>query len=274
MCRDIAMRFNHTYGEHFVLPEAMVEEGEPKVLSGLDGRKMSKSYGNIIPLFAPADELRKLIFQITTNSLQPGEVKDPDTCTLFEIYSAFASHEETLAIRKAYANGIGWGDMKGQLFEYLNDYLTPARKRYDEIITDPAYIESELQKGAAKARAQSEPFMERLRSAVGIMSLVGDMGAKHTATKVKKELTQEEQAKVDAGKAKAMAIAKQRAEQEVLQLASQVDDLINTIEASSDPKVAGEEALLGLQVQIDGAKKKAKKNLQQTFQLLEQRLIS
>ena len=274
MCRDIAMRFNHTYGEHFVLPEAMVEEGEPKVLSGLDGRKMSKSYGNIIPLFAPADELRKLIFQITTNSLQPGEVKDPDTCTLFEIYSAFASHEETLAIRKAYANGIGWGDMKGQLFEYLNDYLTPARKRYDEIITDPAYIESELQKGAAKARAQSEPFMERLRSAVGIMSLVGDMGAKHTATKVKKELTQEEQAKVDAGKAKAMAIAKQRAEQEVLQLASQVDDLINTIEASSDPKVAGEEALLGLQVQIDGAKKKAKKTLQQTFQLLEQRLIS
>ena len=274
MCRDIAMRFNHTYGEHFVLPEAMVEEGEPKVLSGLDGRKMSKSYGNIIPLFAPADELRKLIFQITTNSLQPGEVKDPDTCTLFEIYSAFASHEETLAIRKAYANGIGWGDMKGQLFEYLNDYLTPARRRYDEIITDPAYIESELQKGAAKARAQSEPFMERLRSAVGIMSLVGDMGAKHTATKVKKELTQEEQAKVDAGKAKAMAIAKQRAEQEVLQLASQVDDLINTIKASSDPKVAGEEALLGLQVQIDGAKKKAKKTLQQTFQLLEQRLTS
>jgi len=274
MCRDIAMRFNHTYGEHFVLPEAMVDEGEAKVLSGLDGRKMSKSYGNIIPLFAPADELKKLIFQITTNSLQPGEVKDPDTCTLFEIYSAFASHEETLAIREAYANGIGWGDMKGQLFEYLNDYLTPARKRYDEIITDPAYIESELQKGAAKARAHSEPFMQRLRSAVGIMSLVGDLGTKQAGAKAKKELTQEEQAKVDAGKAKGIAIAKQRAEQEVRQLALQVDDLINTINTSSDPKAAGVEMLASLRTQIDGAKKKAKKTLQQTLELLEQRLTS
>ena len=268
------MRFNHTYGEHFVLPEALVDEGDAKVLSGLDGRKMSKSYGNIIPLFAPADELKKLIFQITTNSLQPGEVKDPDTCTLFEIYSAFASHEETLAIRKAYANGIGWGDMKGQLFEYLNDYLTPARKRYDEIITDPAYIESELQKGAAKARAHSEPFMQRLRSAVGIMSLVGDLGAKQSGAKAKKELTKEEQAKVDAGKAKGIAIAKQRAEQESQQLAFEVDDLINTINTSSDPKAAGEEILAGLRTQIDGAKKKAKKTLQQTLELLEQRLTS
>ena len=195
MCRDIAMRFNHTYGEHFVLPEAMVDEGEPKVLSGLDGRKMSKSYGNIIPLFAPADELKKLISQITTNSLQPGEAKDPDSCTLFEIYSAFASPEETLVVRQAYANGIGWGDMKGQLFEYLNDYLTPARKRYEEIMTDPAYIEAELQKGAAKARAHSEPFMQRLRSAVGIMSLVGGVETKTTGVKVKKELNQAEQAK-------------------------------------------------------------------------------
>jgi tryptophanyl-tRNA synthetase len=252
----------------------MVDKGEAKVLSGLDGRKMSKSYGNIIPLFAPADELKKLIFQITTNSLQPGEVKDPDTCTLFEIYSAFASQEETLMIRKAYANGIGWGDMKGQLFEYLNDYLSPARKRYDEIITDPAYIESELQKGALKARAQSEPFMQRLRSAVGIMSLVGDLGAKQTLTKAKKELTQEEQAKVNAGKAKAMEIAKQRAEQEAQQLALKVDDLINAITISNDPKAAGEELRAGLQTQIDGAKKKAKKTLQQTLELLEQRLTS
>ena len=274
MCRDIAMRFNHTYGEHFVLPEAMVEEGEPKVLSGLDGRKMSKSYGNIIPLFAPADELRKLIFQITTNSLQPGEVKDPQTCTLFEIYSAFASHEETMVIRQAYANGIGWGEMKGQLFEYLNDYLSPARKRYDEIITDPAYIESELQKGAAKARAHSEPFMQRLRSAVGIMSLVAESGATHHATKVKKELNPEAQAKADAGKAKAMAIAKQRADEDAQQLVMQVDELLKKIGASNNPQAAGEEALEALQTQINGAKKKAKKNLQQTFELLQQRLSS
>lgn len=272
MCRDIAMRFNHSYGEHFVLPEAMVDEGEPKVLSGLDGRKMSKSYGNIIPLFAPADELKKLIFQITTNSLQPGEVKDPDSCTLFEIYSAFASPEETLMVRQAYANGIGWGDMKGQLFEYLNHYLTPARKRYEEIMTDPAYIEAELQKGAAKARAHSEPFMQRLRSAVGIMSLVGGVETKNTGVKAKKELNQAEQAKVDAGKAKAIAIAKQRVEQETQQVALEVEALVKTIKSSSDPKAASEQAIRALQEKVDGAKKKAKKNLQQTLELLKQQL--
>ena len=272
MCRDIAMRFNHTYGEHFVLPEAMVDEGEPKVLSGLDGRKMSKSYGNIIPLFAPADELKKLISQITTNSLQPGEAKDPDSCTLFEIYSAFASPEETLVVRQAYANGIGWGDMKGQLFEYLNDYLTPARKRYEEIMTDPAYIEAELQKGAAKARAHSEPFMQRLRSAVGIMSLVGGVETKTTGVKVKKELNQVERAKVDAGKAKAIAIAKQRVQQEAQQVALEVEALVKTIKSSSDPKAASEQVLRALQEKVGGAKKKAKKTLQQTLELLKQQL--
>jgi len=272
MCRDIAMRFNHSYGEHFVLPEAMVDEGEPKVLSGLDGRKMSKSYGNIIPLFAPADELKKLIFQITTNSLQPGEVKDPDSCTLFEIYSAFASPEETLMVRQAYANGIGWGDMKSQLFEYLNHYLTPARKRYEEIMTDPAYIEAELQKGAAKARAHSEPFMQRLRSAVGIMSLVGGVETKTTGVKAKKDLNQAEQAKVDAGKAKAIAIAKQRVEQETQQVALEVEALVKTIKSSSDPKAASEQAIRALQEKVDGAKKKAKKTLQQTLELLKQQL--
>ena len=272
MCRDIAMRFNHSYGEHFVLPEAMVDEGEPKVLSGLDGRKMSKSYGNIIPLFAPADELKKLIFQITTNSLQPGEVKDPDSCTLFEIYSAFASPEETLMVRQAYANGIGWGDMKGQLFEYLNHYLTPARKRYEEIMTDPAYIEAELQKGAAKARAHSEPFMQRLRSAVGIMSLVGGVETKTTGVKAKKDLNQAEQAKVDAGKAKAIAIAKQRVEKETQQVALEVEALVKTIKSSSDPKAASEQAIRALQEKVDGAKKKAKKTLQQTLELLKQQL--
>jgi len=272
MCRDIAMRFNHTYGEHFVLPEAMVDEGEPKVLSGLDGRKMSKSYGNIIPLFAPADELKKLISQITTNSLQPGEAKDPDSCTLFEIYSAFASPEETLVVRQAYANGIGWGDMKGQLFEYLNDYLTPARKRYEEIMTDPAYIEAELQKGAAKARTHSEPFMQRLRSAVGIMSLVGGVETKTTGVKVKKELNQAEQAKVDAGKAKAIAIAKQRVQQEAQEVALEVEALVKTIKSSSDPKAASEQVLRALQEKVGGAKKKAKKTLQQTLELLKQQL--
>ena len=272
MCRDIAMRFNHTYGEHFVLPEAMVEEGDSKVLSGLDGRKMSKSYGNIIPLFAPADELKKLIFQITTNSLQPGQEKDPETCTLFEIYSSFASEQETLAMRNAYANGIGWGEMKGQLFEYLNEYLTPARKRYDVIIKDPSYIEAQLQKGALKARAHSQPFMQRLRSAVGIMSFVGGVESKNCSAKVKKELTPQEQIKADAGKAKAVAIAKQRAEQELQEINLKVDSLMEGIKQSGNEKTAAIAAVTQLKLQIDSAKKKAKKTLQLTLELLEKRL--
>ena len=273
MCRDIAMRFNHTYGEHFVLPEAMVDEGDAKVLSGIDGRKMSKSYGNIIPLFAPTDELRKLIMQITTNSLQPGEVKDPATCTLFEIYSAFATAEETQAVRLEYANGIGWGEMKNKLFDYVDAYVSPARGRYNQIIADPAYIEAELQKGALKARAHSEPFMHKLRSAVGIMSLASDLDTKSNTGKAKKELSIEAQAKADAGKAKALAIAKQRAEQEAQQLAQQVDQLMAQINASEDAQVAGEEAVEGLHLQIQNATKKTRKGLQKTLQLLQQRLL-
>ena len=272
MCRDIAMRFNHTYGDHFVLPEAMVEEGEPKVLSGLDGRKMSKSYGNIIPLFAPADELRKLISQITTNSLQPGEPKDPDTCTLFEIYSAFATAEETMSMRLAYANGIGWGDMKGQLFEYLDAYLSPARQRYTQIISDPAYVEAELQKGASKAREQSAPFMDRLRAAVGIKSLVSDLNLKASGAKVKKELTAEEQVKADAGKAKAMEIAKQRAHEDAQKVIAEVDAIMARVAADHDPVAAGVAEINQLQQKITDAKKKARKTLQQTLELLEQRL--
>lgn len=272
MCRDIAMRFNHTYGEHFVLPEAMVDEGDAKVLSGLDGRKMSKSYGNIIPLFAPTDELRKLIMQITTNSLQPGQAKDPETCTLFEIYRAFASAQETQVVREEYANGIAWGDMKVKLFDYLDAYLSPARARYNDIIADPGYIEAELQKGALKARAHSEPFMQQLRSAVGIMSLSGKVESKRSAGKVKKELTAQEQAKVDAGKAKAIAIAKQRTEQAAQQLAQQVDQWLVTINASANPTQAGLDLIVDLQQQIEKAKKKARKQLQQSLELLEQRL--
>jgi tryptophanyl-tRNA synthetase len=272
MCRDIAMRFNHTYGEHFVLPEAMVDESDAKVLSGLDGRKMSKSYGNIIPLFAPTDELRKLIMQITTNSLKPGQTKDPETCTLFEIYRAFASAQETQIIRQEYTNGIAWGDMKAKLFDYLDAYLSPARARYNDIIADPGYIEAELQKGALKARAHSEPFMQQLRSAVGIMSLSGKVENKPSTGKAKKELTVQEQAKVDAGKAKAVAIAKQRTEQAAQQLAQQVDQWLATINASANPKQAGLDQVVDLQQQIESAKKKARKQLQQGLELLKQRL--
>lgn len=170
MTRDIASRFNHIYKPLFVLPEAVVDE-KTAVLSGLDGRKMSKSYNNTIPLFEPEKKLRKLIMKIKTNSLEPGEPKDPEGCTLFEIYQAFATEEETQALRTRYADGIAWGDMKQFLFEYLNDHLAAPRNKYLELMADPGHIEAVLQRGAEKARRLSIPFLQEIREAVGIRNL-------------------------------------------------------------------------------------------------------
>jgi len=170
MTRDIAARFNHTYKSLFVLPEAVVDE-KTAVLSGLDGRKMSKSYNNTIPLFEPEKKLRKLIMKIKTNSLEPGEPKDPEGCTLFEIYQAFATEKETQELRTRYANGIAWGEMKQFLFEYLNDHLAAPREKYLELMADPGHIEAVLLKGAEKARQLSIPFLKEIREAVGIRNL-------------------------------------------------------------------------------------------------------
>lgn len=170
MARDIAARFNHLYGEHFVLPEAVVDE-KTAVLVGLDGRKMSKSYGNTIPLFEPEKTLRKLIMRIKTNSLPPEAPKDPDTCTLFQIYRAFAGVEEAAAVRERYAQGIGWGEMKQMLFEYLNARLSEPRQRYRELLEQPDHIEQILKRGAARAREYSVPFLQQLRRVVGIRPL-------------------------------------------------------------------------------------------------------
>lgn len=172
MARDIAARFNHLYGEHFVLPEAVIE-ANGATLAGLDGRKMSKSYNNTIPLFEPEKKLKKLINKIKTNSLEPGEPKDPETCTLFSIYQAFARPGEVAAIRQRYAEGIGWGEMKNVLFEYINAHIAPARERYEALLQAPEHIETELQKGAQKARALSAPFVQELRAAVGISKILG-----------------------------------------------------------------------------------------------------
>ena len=173
MTRDIAGRFNHVYkGDYFVLPEAVVGENTA-VLSGLDGRKMSKSYGNVIPLFCPEKQFRKYIMKIVTNSLEPGEPKDADTCTLFQIFSAFAKDQSEIdAKRKQYEAGAGWGALKQELFEYLNEELKGPRAEYDRLIADPAFIEAELKKGAQKARSESAPFLQILRNAVGLHSLV------------------------------------------------------------------------------------------------------
>ena len=170
MARDVAQRFNHHYGDVLVLPKAIIDENTA-VLSGLDGRKMSKSYNNTIPLFAPEKQLRKLVMKIKTNSLEPGEPKDIEGSTLFDIYKAFASADETREIEKRYADGIAWGEMKQVLFEYLNDHMKPAREEYERLIADPAIVEAELQKGAAKARDIAAPYMQQIRSAIGIRKL-------------------------------------------------------------------------------------------------------
>ena len=170
MARDMAQRFNHLYGEHFVLPEAVVEESVA-LLPGLDGRKMSKSYDNTIPLFTPREQLRKLIAGIVTDSRAPGEAKEVEGSALFQIYQAFASDLETAGLRRAYAEGIAWGDAKQLLFERINQEVAPMRERYHELLENPTQIESLLRAGAEKARDMATPFMGELRRAVGLRTL-------------------------------------------------------------------------------------------------------
>jgi len=170
MTRDIAKRFNHIYGEHFVLPEAVINTNA-SVLLGLDGRKMSKSYDNTIPLFEPEKKLRKLIMKIKTDSLGPRDPKDPDNCTLFGIYQAFAGADEVKAMRRRYAEGISWGEMKQELFEYLNAILAQPRQHFEELVSAPDHIETVLQNGAAKAREHSSAFLQKIRQSVGIQAV-------------------------------------------------------------------------------------------------------
>jgi len=170
MARDVAQRFNHHYGEILVLPEPVIDD-DTAVLSGLDGRKMSKSYNNTIPVFAPEKQLRKLIMKIKTNSLEPGEPKDIADSTLFDIFKAFANEAEAKAIAKRYAEGIAWGEMKQTLFEYINDRIKPARDEYERLTSDPAIVEAELRKGAVRAREIAVPYLEQIRDAIGIRPL-------------------------------------------------------------------------------------------------------
>ncbi len=176
MARDIAQSFNYRYKNgntgHFTLPEAEIE-ASVATLPGLDGRKMSKSYDNTIPLFAPKAELKKLIAGIVTDSRLPGESKDIEGSALYQIYQAFATEDEAKAMQDAYKNGIGWGDAKQMLFERIDSEIAPMRERYEWLINNPAEIEAILLKGAEKARQIGTPFMQSLRQAVGLRGLDG-----------------------------------------------------------------------------------------------------
>ena len=172
MARDIAQSFNYRYGEHFVLPEAAIE-ASVATLPGLDGRKMSKSYDNTIPLFAPREQLKKLIAGIVTDSRAPGEPKEIEGSALYQIYQAFASADETAAMQKAYQNGIGWGDAKQMLFERIDQEIAPMRATYEALMNNPDKIEAILSAGAQKARQCATPLIQSLRQAVGLRRLQG-----------------------------------------------------------------------------------------------------
>ncbi|WP_448102466.1 tryptophan--tRNA ligase [Luteibacter jiangsuensis] len=171
MARDIAQRFNHTYGrEFFVMPEALIEE-QVATLPGLDGRKMSKSYDNTIPLFEGGPKaLREAIMKIVTDSRAPGEPKDTEDSALFTIYKAFASPVETAAFAESLHGGMGWGEAKQVLFERVDAEVAPMRERYDALMASPGQMEDILLAGAAKARAIAGPLVETLREAVGLRS--------------------------------------------------------------------------------------------------------
>lgn len=177
MARDIAGTFNHKYKSLFTLPQAMVDDDMP-LLTGLDGRKMSKSYGNTIPLFGDINPqidgeklLHKAVMRIVTNSQLPKEPKNPDDSTIFEIYKAFATAEEIEELRARYLAGIGWGDAKQILFDRINDEIAPFRQRYNHLMANPKELEEILQMGANKARRHSRKQLDKARRAIGIKPL-------------------------------------------------------------------------------------------------------
>jgi tryptophanyl-tRNA synthetase len=187
MARDIASGFNHLYGEHFTLPEVVIDE-QVATLPGLDGRKMSKSYDNTIPLFVPREQLKKLIAGLVTDSKLPGEAKETEGSALFQIYQAFATPEETENLRQAYADGIAWGEAKELLFERVDREIAPMREAYDEFMAHPEWVEDVLQTGAIKARGIAAPFIQKLRHAVGLRPLMLEKEPTGKATKVKAAL--------------------------------------------------------------------------------------
>jgi tryptophanyl-tRNA synthetase len=166
--RDIAQAFNQSYGEILTLPEPLIRDNV-KTVPGVDGRKMSKSYGNEIPLYAPPKELKKRINQVVTDSKSVEEPKDPETCNLFAIYGLFADAQDIESTRQQYQNGgIGYGDMKKRIFELLDAYVSESRDKYEHLMTNTDEIDRILAQGAEKARTIAQPLLKKIRQAIGI----------------------------------------------------------------------------------------------------------
>ena len=168
IARDTAEKFNFNYGETFKLPEPLIMEGV-KTIVGLDGQKMSKSYGNTIPLFADETELKRLIMTIKTDSKGVEEQKNPEECNVFALHKLFTPTEQLAEIKKRYVEGgIGYKESKDILFESMNNYLKPLREKREEIAKDPARVIEILKKGAVLARARAQAKMADVNAKVGI----------------------------------------------------------------------------------------------------------
>tara|TARA_X000000950_G_scaffold14696_1_gene15893 strand:+ start:13303 stop:14310 length:1008 start_codon:yes stop_codon:yes gene_type:complete len=171
MTRDIAARFNHIYkNDLFNLPEAITND-DAKTIPGLDGRKMSKSYNNVIPFLCSEKELQKGVMRIVTNSLEPGVKKDIKDCNLFTIYSSFASNDQIDALKKLYADGVGWGEAKKLVFNDLNAIIEPVRDRYFDLLQKPDYLNEVLDHGSLKVAPIAKELLEKVRDLVGIKKI-------------------------------------------------------------------------------------------------------
>lgn len=257
MARDIAGKFNHSFEELFVLPEAQVDE-QTQLIPGLDGRKMSKSYDNTIPLFCSTDELRRLINQIKTDLREPGEPKDPDASTLFQLYNLFANSEESIQMRQAFANGIAWGEAKRELFEFLDAKLSAPRARYNALMNDMAEVEMTLLRGAEKARAEAAPLMDKVRIATGIRPLTYVAPLTQKSAAKQKTLSDEELARIDEGRRRAIL--------------RHVQPLIDSVVSSENPSDAASYLIAQKQIEIDGLKKKARQKAENELDAIKAEL--
>ena len=170
MTRDIAARFNHLYKPLLTLPAPIIADNE-KVVLGLDGRKMSKSYGNVIPLLEDEKKLRKSVMKIVTNSLEPGQPKDHKNCTVFDLYKSFANEQKLTEFKNQYDDGISWGEAKEILFNAINDELEPIRSKYMDFIKDKNYINDVLSDGSRRARTIAKENILEIREVIGITKI-------------------------------------------------------------------------------------------------------
>jgi tryptophanyl-tRNA synthetase len=258
MARDIAGRFNHNFEPLFTLPEAQVDE-ETQLIPGLDGRKMSKSYNNTIPLFCSSDELRKLINQIVTDTREPGEPKDPDN-TLMHLYRCFAGEAESTAMRQRFIEGIGWGDAKKELFEFMDAQLSAPRERYNELMNDLGEVEATLHKGAERAREYSAPFLDKVRHAVGIRSLTDTSSSRQKAEVKEKEKSAEEVARAEEGRRRAILM--------------QIRPLLEQVEQAEDKAAAAQALVAEKAAEVESLKKKARQKAQNELDLLTEELAA